>query len=155
MGWRKYSVKPMPWRSRAARASAQNIHRHFANQKYVQRNEDVIESESIQHHQRKDLTGCSCGPNNYIDRPGPRDNRFLLTSQHHTCYPGIPWWEWKWSWALCLRQVLRHWRGIRTEEIHSSTPNCTNHCIEEGDGKQENKVFETVQKNSKMPHASP
>jgi hypothetical protein len=45
----------MPRRNCAARASAQNIRRHFANQEYVQRNEDDIESESVQHHQRKGL----------------------------------------------------------------------------------------------------
>ena len=45
----------MPRRTCAARASAQNIHMHFANQKHIQRDQDDIESESIHCHQSKDI----------------------------------------------------------------------------------------------------
>ena len=45
----------MPRRSGAAKASAQNIHAHFANQKSVQRNQNDVEGESIQCHEKKHL----------------------------------------------------------------------------------------------------
>ena len=51
----KTFCKPMPLKNRATRASAQNICRHFANQKCVHRDKDDTESESIQHYQRKEL----------------------------------------------------------------------------------------------------
>ncbi len=45
----------MPQRTCAARAHAQNIHMHFANQKHIQRDQDDVESESFHCYRSKDL----------------------------------------------------------------------------------------------------
>ncbi len=58
----------MPWRKWAAKASFQNIHTYFSNQN-VQKNQDDVEGEFTQCHQRNDLMVAAAAQ--AALRPGP------------------------------------------------------------------------------------
>ena len=119
----KTFCKPMPLRNRAARANAQNIRRHFANQKCVHRDEDDTESESIQHYQRKDLMIAAAAqtvPSTDLD---PEITNFC---SHLNITPAIREFhdENESGPELCLSdQSSDIEEGVRTEKVHSRTSN--------------------------------
>lgn len=145
----------MLWRNWAAKASAWNIHKYFDDQKHIK----DIGSEFVYCHQKNDLMIAAVTAQTVslalpsADPDADLVDRFLFKSLHHICW----WWgqKWFWFWWLCFQPILWHQRGIWTQKIHLSSSNGTSCCIEERKQKEERKVHQMVQTNSKKTHSSP